>query len=287
MHDSFNLAWKLNLVLRDIALPSLLDTYEIERKQIANQLIEFDFEHANAFLAGDAQALAKNFDDNIRFISGVGAEYKLNKLNWVSYGGKRSFKGILKSGALLPPARVTRYIDANPVDIQLDIPLLSQFRICFFVSDIHVSMPFLNGISDFLINDESVLWRASTFAKKSYELLPSRQAEADEYLQPQRYIGFSKLFTPAIVTTMKKEKVEIKDLPAMFRHSPWTFYIDDIGSQAGNCTEKWLGGLDDGEIAIANVRPDGYVGSIGRFEASDEVKARRWMDEYYRGFLDG
>src|SRR6266576_1691026 len=75
MHDSFNLAWKLNLTLRGLALPSLLQTYKLERKQIAQQLIDFDFEHANAFLAGDAEALAKNFDDNIRFISGVGAEY--------------------------------------------------------------------------------------------------------------------------------------------------------------------------------------------------------------------
>lgn len=80
MHDAFNLAWKLNLEIRGLALPTLLDTYEIERKQIAQELIDFDYEHANAFLAGDAAALAKNFDENIRFISGVGAEYKPNSV---------------------------------------------------------------------------------------------------------------------------------------------------------------------------------------------------------------
>jgi phenol 2-monooxygenase (NADPH) len=287
MHDSFNLAWKLNLVLRNVALPSLLDTYELERKQIAQQLIEFDFEHANAFLAGDAQALAQNFDDNIRFISGVGAEYKPNKLNREEYEGRHSFKGMLKSGAILPPARVTRYIDANPVDIQLDIPFLSQFRIYFFVTDIHASMPFLVGVSDFLINGESVLWRASKIAKGSYEQLPPKETEADEYLQPERYNGLSKLFTPAMITTMEKERVEIKDLPAMFRHSPWTFYLDDVGSLVGSCTEKWLGGLHNNEIAIINVRPDGYVGSIGIFEAGDGEKAKRWIDGYYGEYLNG
>lgn len=287
MHDSFNLAWKLNLVLRNIALPSLLDTYELERRQIAQQLIEFDFEHANAFLAGDAQALAQNFDDNIRFISGVGAEYKPNKLNEEECEGGHRLKGMLKTGALLPPARVTRYIDANPVDIQLDIPLLSQFRIYFIVTDIHASMPFLVEVSNFLINGESVLWRASKIAKGSYELLPLKEAEADEYLQPERYNGLSKLFTPAIITTMEKERVEIKDLPAMFRHSPWTFYLDDIGNRAGNCTEKWLGGLYNNEIAIINVRPDGYVGSIGIFEAGDGEKAKIWIDGYYGEYLNG
>ncbi len=287
MHDSFNLAWKLNLVLRNIALPSLLDTYEIERKQIAKQLIEFDFEHANAFLAGDAQALAQNFDNNIRFISGVGAEYKPNKLNREGYEGSVNFKGMLRAGALLPPAKVTRYIDANPVDIQLDIPLLSQFRVYFFVPDVHLSWSFLNEVSDFLISDECALWRASKIAKKSYDIFTVKETEAEEYLQPERYNGFSKLFTPAIVTTMKKELLEIKDLPVLFRHSPWTFYLDDIGSGVGSCTDKWLGGLHNGEIAIINVRPDGYTGSIGIFEAGDEEKARRWLDEYYRQFLNG
>lgn len=269
-------------------MPSLLDTYELERKQIAQQLINFDFEHANAFLTGDAQALARNFDENIRFISGVGAEYtKQSRLTRDGYRGLDSSKGMLRTGALLPPARVTRYIDANPVDIQLDIPLLSQFRIYFFVTDIHASMPFLVQVSDFLTLDESVLWRASKIAKKSYELLRVKETEADEYLQPKRYNGFSKLFTPAIVTTMKKELVEIKDLPVMFRQSPWTFYIDDIGNKAGSCTNKWLGGLPNGDIAIINVRPDGYVGSIGIFEVGDEEGAKKWMDGYYEEFLNG
>lgn len=80
MHDSFNLAWKLNLVIRGLAKPSLLCTYEEERRKIANDLIRFDTEHCKAFEQGEV-ALAKNFDDNIRFISGVGAEYSAGMLS--------------------------------------------------------------------------------------------------------------------------------------------------------------------------------------------------------------
>lgn len=40
MQDANNLAWKLALVLEDKAAPSLLDTYELERKPIAEQVIE-------------------------------------------------------------------------------------------------------------------------------------------------------------------------------------------------------------------------------------------------------
>ena len=46
---------------RGLAKPSLLATYEDERRKIAQDLIRFDYEHANAFSAGDEKALAENF----------------------------------------------------------------------------------------------------------------------------------------------------------------------------------------------------------------------------------
>ncbi|KAJ5251095.1 hypothetical protein N7489_001505 [Penicillium chrysogenum] len=64
MHDSFNLAWKLNLLVRGLAKPTILHTYEEERQKIAYDLINFDVDHCKAFAAGDT-ALAKNFEDNI------------------------------------------------------------------------------------------------------------------------------------------------------------------------------------------------------------------------------
>ena len=81
MHDAFNLSWKLNLAIRGLAKPSLLATYEDERRKIAQDLITFDYEHANAFAAGDEKALAENFAQNIGFISGAGVKYNANVLN--------------------------------------------------------------------------------------------------------------------------------------------------------------------------------------------------------------
>lgn len=42
MADTFNLSWKLAHVLQKKADPNILKTYEVERAQVANQLIEFD-----------------------------------------------------------------------------------------------------------------------------------------------------------------------------------------------------------------------------------------------------
>lgn len=72
VHDSWNLGWKLNLEVRGLAKPILLQSYEDERRKIAQDLINFDFEHANSIAAGDSAALAENFRINTRFISGVG-----------------------------------------------------------------------------------------------------------------------------------------------------------------------------------------------------------------------
>ena len=90
---------------------------------------------------------------------------------------------------------------------------------------------------------------------------------------------------------MPKDDVEIGDLPPLLQDSRWTFYLDNIPEQDTRgtlCTNKWLGSLGPGEVAIVNVRPDGYVGSIGRWDSSmDDAgeDAARWLDRYYEGFL--
>ena len=284
MHDSFNLAWKLNFAVRGLAKPSLLRTYEQERRKIAQDLIDFDYEHANAFSANDPQALADNFAKNIRFISGVGAEYHPNVLNLP----ESAPRGGLRAGTLLSPAKVTRYIDANPVDLQLDIPMLGQFRIFFFARDLKAVFPFLNKCCEAMTSPASSLGRITVAAAASHVSLPPAHTDMDEFVQPHRYTAVSKTFTLAAVTTMPKEEIELSNLPKALQDSRWTFYLDNV--MQPKCTDKWLGELGLEEVAIVNVRPDGYVGSIGRFptaSAEEGQAAAEWMGAYYDGFLTG
>jgi phenol 2-monooxygenase len=141
IHDSWNLAWKLNLAIRGLAKPCLLATYEEERRQVAEDLLDYDYESVNALIACDTQALADNIHRNVRFTSGFGADYAPNLLNVHQKG---SVLGDLRVGTLPPPAKVTRFIDANPVDIQLDIPMLGRWRGNFVfdcLSDRHRTIP--------------------------------------------------------------------------------------------------------------------------------------------------
>ncbi|KGQ11766.1 Phenol 2-monooxygenase [Beauveria bassiana D1-5] len=294
MHDSWNLAWKLNLAARGFARPELMASYEEERRKVALDLVNFDYEHANQIANGDAVALAKNFLFNVRFISGIGAEYGPSILTQpYAIHEEAAFPcpEAARPGSILPPAKVTRYIDANPVDIQLDIPMMGQFRIYLFAWDVFQSATFLESFCNSVSSRTSFVNALSAAATASYARQPRPSVPEDVYTRPERYVKASELFTFALITSMPKSEFEISDLPPLLQENRWTLYLDNVPAQdtrGARCTDKWLGRLAPGEVAIINVRPDGYVGSIGRWDAGlDEsgANAAKWLDDYYGGFL--
>lgn len=289
MHDSYNLAWKLNFAIRGLAKPSLLQTYEHERKKIAEDLINFDYEHANAFCIGDPEALSANFAKNVAFISGYGVTYSPNVLNVPSKG---PHKGLIRPGYLLPPAKVTRFIDANPVDIQTDIPALGQFRIYFFCHNIHAAMPFLDAVCAAHVSSTSYVGRITAVGNASYTQQPPLAAPHDQFVCPERYTPVSGVYTYALVTDHpRKDNFEIEYLPPVLRDSKFTIYLDDVpdkDTRKQTCMDKWFGGLDREEVVVLNVRPDGYAGCVRRFKngsREEGAEAVRWMDKYYEGFM--
>ena len=198
MHDAWNIGWKLNLAARGLARQVLLQTYEEERRKIALDLVNFDYEHANQIAGGDAAALAENFRTNVRFISGIGAEYGENPINMVE---KEAWvMGEAKPGCLLPPAKVTRYLDSNPVDIQLDIPMLGQFRVYILMWDIHQSKIFLETFCQAIASSDSLVSQFSAATSASYAKQPRLPAPEDIYIRPERYTAVSHLFTFALIS---------------------------------------------------------------------------------------
>ncbi|KAK1657937.1 FAD binding domain-containing protein [Colletotrichum godetiae] len=291
IHDTWNLGWKLNLALRGLSKGDvLLATYEQERKKIAHDLINFDFEHANEIARGDAKRLAENFKLNTRFISGVGVEYGENELN---RGRADGVKGAAKPGCNLPPAKATRCIDACPIDVQLDIPVLGQFRIYAVLNDVSsaAGVSFLQDFSTGVASASSLVSRLSAATAQSYNAKPRASRADDIYVRPERYTSVSQLCTFALITSTDKNDFEVSSLPPVFSQSAWTIYLDDVApldTQARSCTDKWLGGLGTDEASLIVVRPDGYVGTIGRWQATESGTggiAAQWLDDYFGGFL--
>ncbi|KAK3079997.1 hypothetical protein LTS18_003410 [Coniosporium uncinatum] len=227
-------------------------------------------------------------------MSGVGVEYNANVLNpplRLPLG--RNYSGLLKSGCLLPPATISRYIDANPVHVTLDIPMLGQFRVFFITTDLERSMPLLKDMCAHLVSSASVLGRATAKAQKSYAGKPASKVPMDEFDIPGRYTAVSDICTFALLTSTAKDDFELVDLPPVLSQSRWSVYLDDVmqTDAHGNgmsCIGKWMGveSLKPDEVAVVSVRPDGYVGAVGLFGNAEAGAARSWMDEYFGGFLD-
>jgi len=87
MADTFNLGWKLASVIRGRATPALLHTYSLERRAVAQELIDFDRDMEKLFAAraavadgspqgDDAQAAFQEyFTRHARFTAGVETRY--------------------------------------------------------------------------------------------------------------------------------------------------------------------------------------------------------------------
>jgi phenol 2-monooxygenase (NADPH) len=198
MHDSWNLAWKLNFAVRGLAKPCLLQSYEEERRKIALDLVNFDYEHAYQIAGGDALAVAESFKTNVRFMSGIGAEYSENVINRAD--NQMWIMGEAKPGCLLPPAKVTRYIDSNPVDIQLDIPMMGQFRIYLLMWDVQQAGPFLETFCLAIASRNSFISKLSAAASASYAVQARLPGPDDIYQRPERYTAVSHLFTFAMIS---------------------------------------------------------------------------------------
>lgn len=98
-------------------------------------------------------------------------------------------------------------------------------------------------------------------------------------------------FAKSLTASTNKSQFELVSLPRLLSQSKWTVYLDNVpglDTRGQTCMEKWVGGLDKEQVAIINVRPDGYVGCIMKFNTTEKTagqKAAQHLDDYYGGFL--
>ncbi|ODV94029.1 hypothetical protein PACTADRAFT_70383 [Pachysolen tannophilus NRRL Y-2460] len=274
MHDSWNLGWKLAYYIKGYSTEEVLLSYEVERRKIAQDLIDFDKEHANAFKNVDPEVLKANFERNIRFICGVGADYNLNILNQ-----KSNVQSSLKPGELPIPANAVRFIDSNPVELENAIPALGQFKVFIFAETFAASEEFLKSFSD-EVQDNSVLQK---FFDEHPLDLNSFKLEADK-ISHKRYTPVSEVLTMSLVFDTKRFEFELEQLPALFRPYKWSIYLEP---PMDGPFKKWLPKTLAKKISIVVVRPDGYVGALESFDIkkSQAKKASVWLNNYFEKIL--
>jgi hypothetical protein len=279
--DAANLAWKIHHVEAGFADRSILSSYEPERKQVAEELLDFDAKYAKLFSArlpsaGEVRAAAegeqlveaeenefiKTFKASCEFTSGYGVAYGENIFNWSpSHAAQhplfiKSGEGTrLQTGRVLIPATVTRVVDANVVHLEQEIPLNGSFRLYVFAGAPTTTSGALHDFSAHLLSKRSFL--------SAYVRADKAGVSYHEQHNPH-----SLFFTFCTIFATKRAAVEIsKLLPGVLARYRDHVYADDIWDQRvpeAKAAAHAKMGLDEERGGVVVVRPDGYVGCVVR-----------------------
>ncbi|MGO1410360.1 MULTISPECIES: FAD-dependent monooxygenase [unclassified Microbacterium] len=129
MQDGFNLGWKLAAVLEGRADPQLLETYDAERRPIAQELIDFDKEWSEMIAAPaadpdhperggiDPDELAAYFTQQGRYTAGVAARYAPEHSPLTGTDAHQELATGLIVGERFHSAPVVRVGDGRPMQL--------------------------------------------------------------------------------------------------------------------------------------------------------------------------
>ncbi|TEA10778.1 Phenol hydroxylase [Colletotrichum sidae] len=295
--DAQNLAWKIHAVEAGFACRHILRTYESERRDVAETLLDFDNKYAALFskrppAASEVEAASdehgdngemvnefiRTFKESCEFTSGYGVAYKANALNWSEEHAAKSPlinpAGIhLRSGRLFANADVTRVVDANVVHLEQEVPLNGSFRIFVFAGKPVVTR---NALRDFACHLNS---------KRSFYTAYLRD-DIDKVSHHEKHNPHSLFFTLCTIFAASRGSIEItRDVPDVLGRYREHIYADDrwdrrvLDAKAAAHAKM---GLDEERGGVVVVRPDGYVGLVVQLvEGGGTVEA---LNKYFGAF---
>ncbi|EHY53220.1 hypothetical protein HRR83_005933 [Exophiala dermatitidis] len=304
-HDAVNFAWKMHLVESGFASRDILSTYEVERKFIAETLLNFDNKYAALFSqrqptasevqdahshSHDNQASKKEstknefvemFKANCEFTAGFGVAYNGNIFN---HSAQHPFQHPLiitnsqhlRPGRIMPPANVTRVVDANVVHLENEIPYNGAFRLFIYAG---LSQSPKRGQHQALLDLATGLTSPQSF----YTRFACANRQRDNHHDMDN--PHSRFFSLCLTLAAKRPEIEISELPDLFHDYAGRVYADDrrdmrVPNAPAAAHAKM--GLTGPEGAVVVVRPDGHVGVAVRLvEGPGTVEA---LEGYFRGF---
>ncbi|AEO61980.1 phenol hydroxylase-like protein [Thermothelomyces thermophilus ATCC 42464] len=303
--DALNLAWKIHAVEAGFANRSLLETYEPERKTVAENLLAFDNKYAKLFserppAANEVAAASahtnnndknkaggqeenefiKTFKESCEFTSGYGVFYQPNAINWSPSHPAQSHVVHPKSTKLVPGrlfiiADVTRVVDANVVHLEQEVPLNGSFRLFVFAGAPAVTARALRDLADNMAKRNSF-----------YSAYAFPDAVREQISHHERHNPHSPFFTVCTVFAAPRASIEItRDVPPLLARYRDHIYADDRWDRrvpdARACAHAKMG-LDEDRGGVVVVRPDGYVGIVVALEeGSATVDA---LNSYFSAF---
>lgn len=296
MMDTYNLAWKVAQVVKGLAKPEILPTYESERRQIARDLINFDYKFSRLFSGKPGEGgislseFHQVFEKGNEFASGTIVDYepsllvkkpvtKMEKLE--SENGGRALMDFefraeyttpsaknVSVGRRLDHAKVVTYSDAKPIWLADRMKSDGRWRVLLFSGDIakySKGFDFARKFSDYLLSKDSFVKKYTPATAQLYSVIDV-----------------------ILVSASDRRSVEWNDYPEAFRHKDevgrmdyWSIYTDEESYHQGHgkIYEKY--GICPEAGALLVIRPDGYV-SVAT-EASE--KGIKEIEDFFANVL--
>ena len=265
MQDSFNLGWKLMSVLRGRSSPELLRSYSIERRAVAQDLIDFDREFAKMFSAAprdpsnpqsdgvDPVEFQNYFVRQGRFTAGVETRYRPSLLT-----GEPKHQQLARGfpiGMRFHSAPVIRLGDAKGVHLGHVVKADGRFRL-FILADPGHGAPSarVRALCQFLTNSPQSPIKRYTPPNADVDFIIDVRAvfqEAHREFNPE---DMPPLLLP------RKGRYGLKDYEKVFCAEP---------NSATNIFD--MRGVDRERGCVIVVRPDQYVAHILPLDAYAEV----------------
>ncbi|BDD55406.1 hypothetical protein MPDQ_005874 [Monascus purpureus] len=295
-HDALNMAWKIHAVESGFAKRSILSTYESERKDVAETLLNFDAKYAALFskrrpsagevgsashtiaaAGGEEDEFVKTFKSSCEFTSGYGVAYKPNVFNWdSSHPANSPLIGIpgvrLTPGRAFTPTAVTRLADFNKVQLEQEVPVNGSFRIFIFAGNQSKTKRSINDL-------------AANLEKERSFLSVYRRPDTAELSFFEHHNPHSKLVTICLVYAADKTGVDVQAIPRILRDYHHHIYADDVPDirvpTAKFAAHEKLG-FDPENGGVVVTRPDSHVACVVRLaEGSGTVDA---LNSYFNAF---
>ncbi|KAI6094993.1 FAD binding domain-containing protein [Pisolithus sp. B1] len=266
MNDTHNLAWKIAQVLRGWANPSILKTYESERRKYAQDLIDFDKRYAALFsgkprTSADQDGISheeffKAYETAGGFTSGMGIHYGPSII--VDTKHQSCAENLVVGQRMLPQVFV-RAADARPVEIHDLLPADTRFKILLFLGFMEEESRVveINALAEQLSSPAGFLRIYSTGGQTS-----------------------ASMFDLITIVVGNKDNFNYLNVPLVFRPHWSKVLLDDTdvtGRKGGGGYKRF--GISSESITFVVVRPDGHIGMVAPAAALGDVH------EYFASFL--
>jgi phenol 2-monooxygenase len=192
IHDAVNLAWKLGGVLRGFYKPDILDTYESERRPIAQEVIRQDKEYSS-LISGNIPDIYKESGmtadelftnavaSNAQFALGLGVHYEENNIN-VSPSASSLIAGWRAPDVLLrgPGSRI-------PVRLQQITPNIGAFWVLVFAGEPSLTRDGLLALRAHFDSEQSFAKRAHPDAVRFVTIISGVKNQGEAALGVERF----------------------------------------------------------------------------------------------------